>query len=372
MRVQLETMPERRSRVAAELAALLLWPEGVWAAGQISGVVANPSSTFVNQPVAVEVQGSGTCSQVVVRCQAPAAPEHVKLNVALPFAVTCVYGTTGTKTVTASAELPNPDCPGDRITQVAVTQLHLPPAGISLPSGPKPGTTVSLEANLAAGAVKSIAATPECLRFTVGLPSQPQPVFLRVSDRQDVIQHLSPHSGDQVKMAQGLTDFEFCGLEPDTLHYYKVVVQPDGWNGASWAYPKGKHQAYSSVWTQRRDLEVRFTRVDLHDDSDDLSDGDLSFWLWIDGKEAFCWGHTGCYMTPGHADDWFGSGETQHPNVQKLMQGIGKEAKWKLMGRDSDETGFYAQPDSDKFDRATPGEGAADRRAATMAVGPQG
>lgn len=35
------------------------------------------------------------------------------------------------------------------------------------------------------------------------------------------------------------------------------------------------------------------------------------------------------------------------------MQGIGKEAKWKLMGRDSDETGFYAQPDSDKFDRAT-------------------
>lgn len=104
----------------AFLAGLAVMPGVAWGAGQITGVAANPASTAVNQPVTVTVQGSGTCSQVVVRCQAPAAPEHVKLNVAMPFSVPCSYATTGTKTVTASAELPNADCPGDKITQVTV------------------------------------------------------------------------------------------------------------------------------------------------------------------------------------------------------------------------------------------------------------
>jgi hypothetical protein len=112
----------RKRGIAALLAVLVVAPGAAWGAGQITGVVANPSSTLINQPVTVTVQGTGTCSQVVVRCQAPAAPEHVKLNIALPFAVTCTYSSTGTKTVTASAELPNADCPGDKITQVTVNQ----------------------------------------------------------------------------------------------------------------------------------------------------------------------------------------------------------------------------------------------------------
>ncbi len=114
-----------KSGFGALLVVLAVVPVTAWAAGQITGVTANPSSTFINQPVTVTVTGTGTCSQVVVRCQAPAAPEHVKTNVALPFTVFCTYGTTGTKTVTASAELPNPDCPGDKITQVTVNQKVL-------------------------------------------------------------------------------------------------------------------------------------------------------------------------------------------------------------------------------------------------------
>jgi hypothetical protein len=324
------------SGIGVMLAALFLWPAGAWAAGQITGVVANPSSTYTNQPVTVTVSGTndrdGTCSQVVVRCQAPAAPEHVKTNATLPFSVTCMYSTTGTKTVTASAELVNADCPGDQIAQVTVqTTLLKPGTGIKLP-GVDPGPTVTLEANLAAGAVKSIAATPECLRFTVGLPSAPHPVFLRVSDRQDWVQDPSPQAGDQVKMVQGLTPFEFCGRKPDTLHYFKVVVQPDGWNGGSWAYPKGKHQTYSSVWTQRRDLEVRFTRVDLIDDSDDLSDGDM--WFRVDLNKiqpGFCWG------CPQGVE--FGSGETKHPNLQNVVKNVGTSAHWEVKGVDNDDTG---------------------------------
>ncbi len=92
--------------------------------GAIAGVSADPSTTRVNQPVTVTVTGNnpsdGTCSQVVVRCDAPAAPEHVKLDVGLPFNVTCTYATTGAKTVTASAEQVNANCPGDKITQVTV------------------------------------------------------------------------------------------------------------------------------------------------------------------------------------------------------------------------------------------------------------
>ncbi len=113
-------MAGNRSDIVIALAGLAILPGAAWAAGQITGVVANPSSTYVNQPVNVTVQGTGTCSQVVVRCQAPAAPEHVKTNVALPFTVSCTYPTLGTKTVTASAELPNADCPGDKIAQVTV------------------------------------------------------------------------------------------------------------------------------------------------------------------------------------------------------------------------------------------------------------
>ncbi len=113
-------MVGKKRVIGATLAALALLPGAAWAAGQITGVVANPNPAYVNQEVTVTVQGSGTCSQVVVRCQAPAAPEHVQTNVALPFSVTCTYAAIGAKTVTASAELPNPDCPGDQITQVTV------------------------------------------------------------------------------------------------------------------------------------------------------------------------------------------------------------------------------------------------------------
>ncbi len=106
------------------LMALVLCSPVAWAAGEIKEIVANPTTTFPNQPVMVRVYGTndqdGTCSQVVVRCQAPAAAEHVMTNITLPFQVTCTYGTTGTKTVTASAELVNADCPGDKITQVKV------------------------------------------------------------------------------------------------------------------------------------------------------------------------------------------------------------------------------------------------------------
>jgi hypothetical protein len=121
-------MASRKSGIAT-LAALVLLPAvaTVTACGQdgaIAGVSADPSTTQVNQAVTVTVSGTnpsdGTCSQVVVRCDAPAAPEHVKRDVELPFNVTCTYASTGAKTVTASAELVNADCPGDKITQVTV------------------------------------------------------------------------------------------------------------------------------------------------------------------------------------------------------------------------------------------------------------
>jgi hypothetical protein len=151
-------MASRKSDIAT-LAALVLWPAAGWAQGEITGVSANPSTTFGNQPVTVTVEGTGTCSQVVVRCQAPAAPEHVRTNIALPFTVTCSYSAAGKKTITAAPEKPPPTprspdplyCPGDRITQVEVEQARLPAARRG--EQPKPGQP-------GVGSLKIPAATP--------------------------------------------------------------------------------------------------------------------------------------------------------------------------------------------------------------------
>jgi hypothetical protein len=124
-------MASERGGFGWALAVLALLPGPAWAAGEITGVAANPSTTSVNQPVTVTVTGTGTCSQVVVRCDAPQAADYVKLNVAAwPFSVSCNYGSSGNKTVTASAELPNPDCPGDRITYVEVKPSFKFPPGV--------------------------------------------------------------------------------------------------------------------------------------------------------------------------------------------------------------------------------------------------
>jgi hypothetical protein len=120
-------MMPRRKTAEVVLTALVLLPAAAWA-GMITSVVANPSTAYVNQDVKVTVNGTGPCTQVVVRCQAPAAPEHVGTNVMLPWTVTCTYASTGTKTVTAAPEKPPPTprspdptyCSGDKITQVTV------------------------------------------------------------------------------------------------------------------------------------------------------------------------------------------------------------------------------------------------------------
>jgi hypothetical protein len=64
----------------------------------------------------------------------------------------------------------------------------------------------------------------------------------------------------------------FFNLEPDTKYYYAIL--PQIMNGYGEA---GVVQHHRTFTTKKRDVTIELYRVDVLDDSDDLSDGDLRF-----------------------------------------------------------------------------------------------
>ncbi len=288
----------RRRTVETALMALVLVPAAAWAAGQITGVVANPSTTYVNKPVTVTVQGTGTCSQVVVRCQAPAAPEHVKTNVALPFGVTCTYAATGAKTVTASAELPRPDCPGDKIAQVTV-QLGDP--GVFAPAGDQPG-------------LKPVGPTVFKMKPTfVSVDVEPHGTFavfkFKASEKVKrwITLHDTPPSqvpnaplpptlvGNPTAPFDWKTDWEdtMMPLAPGKTFFYRILIVDTDSNEV---------KTYGSFTTKNRLAKVTFEKIEMVDDSDDWSDCDCGFGFTVAGMP----------MVTYSGD--VSSGTTVHPN----------------------------------------------------------
>ncbi len=231
-------MTGNRSRIGAALVALALLPGAVWAAGQITGVVANPNPAYVNQPVTVTVQGvndrDGTCSQVVVRCKAPAAPEHVQTNIALPFNVACSYGAAGIYTVTASPEFVNPDCPGDKIIQVTVkskSQVGIGPAIPTGPAGPAGPPTAHFLPKIESF-VPFSNPTPGGAVAVGGKGFGSQPGQLQIVGQFGTRNLMHLDWGSNGKIVAGTLPYDICDV-PD--HAAKlVVVTKDGYKSNEW------------------------------------------------------------------------------------------------------------------------------------------
>jgi hypothetical protein len=101
-----------------------------------------------------------------------------------------------------------------------------------------------------------------------------------------------------------------------------VVTAKDG---------KGKeHKEKGTFTTLKRKITVTFQKIEVIDDSDDLSDGDLGFFFIANGKQVAWPGNN-----PG--SDWAGTGAMLNPNQSITLIDAPDSLKVEVHGFDNDD-----------------------------------
>jgi hypothetical protein len=95
-------------------------------------------------------------------------------------------------------------------------------------------------------------------------------------------------------------------LELNTMYHYLITVGSPQ-SPTTWAQWTGTFK------TLRRQVTVTFKDIHVIDDSDDLSDGDFTFWFNVNGA----WDDNHLYPSSGEMT--IGTGETVHPNYSKAI-----------------------------------------------------
>jgi hypothetical protein len=111
-------------------------------------------------------------------------------------------------------------------------------------------------------------------------------------------------------------------LQPDTEFHY-VISAFDKSSGYWWKV-KGKFR------TLRRSVNVTFEKIKVVDDSDDLSDGDLLFGFFVNGKNA----PNGSPLTVGAH---LGTSESKTINISASLLNVPASLQLKAIGYDDDE-----------------------------------
>jgi hypothetical protein len=298
----------RLEHVLTGVCGLVLTSAPTWAAGTITGVsvdkpIVTLSTSSGDASVNVQIDGTGLCSKVRLRCDfgnPSEVPPIVPPNQPFPIkGLKCTYMAAGTFTVLAGPQPPSNDCSGVVQTQVEVR----PP----------------IKLKLIKEIVKSIAVVPHgtFANFTV---STTEPAAFELQASTDP----AMKGGSLVNVESAIFNLQYVtnwpthlsNLKPNTLFHYLLKVKPQK------GLPYLKKGTFTTL---KRRVAVTFEKIHMVDDSDDLSDCDCAFGFSVPGAPLEV--YTGSVA----------SGTDVHPNRTVTVNNAPAALKLKVLGWDDDE-----------------------------------
>jgi hypothetical protein len=271
--------------------------------GTITGVTVDDDGVWLvngNASVAVTIAGTGTCSEVRLRCEAgnPAEVPPVIRSKPFPLSATCTYSAVGTYTILARPVVGSTDCSGEGSVPVAVrVRLKFKPKEI----------------------VSALDVTPHGTFADFHVKTTEPATFELQASTSDEMSGGDLANVESATFRLGYTtdwSAPLGHLRAGTLFHYLLKVKPQ----SGWPYTKK-----GTFRTHKRRVVVSFEKVHMTDDSDDLSNCDCAFGFDAQGAPSI-------FYSGGVA-----SGTNVHPGKSVTVDDAPPVMSLKAIGWDDDE-----------------------------------
>ena len=271
--------------------------------GTITDVTVDDDSVWLvngSASVAVTVAGTGTCSEVRLRCEAGNPREVPPVLRAKPFplSATCTYSAVGTYTILARPVVGSTDCSGEDSVPVTVrVRLKFKPKEI----------------------VSALEVTPHGTFADFRVKTTEPATFELQASTSDEMSGGDLANVDSATFRLGYTtdwSVPLGHLRAGTLFHYLLKVKPQ----TGWPYTKK-----GTFKTHKRRVVVSFQKVHMTDDSDDLGDCDCGFGFETQGGATIFYSGS------------VASGTNVHPGKSVTVDNAPPLMSLKAVGWDDDE-----------------------------------